>query len=221
LGAVSKIIRFSLLPNTLILPLTSLRFVTQCRQEYIIYTADTTVGFSIYCWLIFDLVSIVALYGVALTVFKGQALGKTWYRFYKAVSVGTTLVALNFFFIDLYCCFNWNFLLGLQILLQLSFTIDLTWGFSPDAAKSVACVVVALDSLQFAILIMSLLCPLFLNKASRFMPGWLQGCTGRPADIGDTASNRLEGAEYTSLLKQRYPATMQDAKLAALKGSMS
>ncbi|CAK0863811.1 unnamed protein product [Prorocentrum cordatum] len=106
LGIVSKVIRFSLLPNTLILPLTSMRFVEQCRDKYIIYSQDVSIGFWVYCWLLADLVTMIILYVVAKTVLGGQALSKMWYRCYKTISIFTTLIALNLFFFDLICCFK-------------------------------------------------------------------------------------------------------------------
>lgn len=187
LGIVSKAVRFSLLPNTMILPLTSMRFVEQCRQEYIIYSANTTVGFALYCWLVFDLVQIVLLYATGLTVFKGRALNQMWYRCYKVHSVTLTIVALSFFIFDLCVCLRWKFWLGLEVLLSFSLNIDSTWGFSLDFAKTVASVVVMLDGVQFTILVMSLLCPVFLNKSARFLPARLRAWTDQPADINTTA----------------------------------
>jgi len=200
LGIVSKVIRFSLLPNTLILPLTSMRFVEQCRDKYIIYSQDVSIGFWVYCWLLADLVTMIILYVVAKTVLGGQALSKMWYRCYKTISIFTTLIALNLFFFDLICCFKLRFWQGIAIILQLVFTLNLSFDVTLDIAKTVANAVVFFDALQFIIMIMSILCPKMLARAP--VPEWLQEWTAQPDDIKSvptsaSLSSRASGSDET------------------------
>jgi len=201
LGVVSKVIRFSLLPNTLILPLTSMRFVTQCREDYIIYSQDASFGFTIYCWLLCDLVGMIALYAVAQTVLGGQALEKMWYRCYKTISIFPTLIAMNLFIIDIACSFKWRFWQGIRIVLQLMFTLELSFDVTLDIAKTVANAVVLFDILQFTIMIMSIFCPKLLGRAP--IPEWLQEWTAQPDDIASaptSASLASRGDETRGLL---------------------
>jgi len=214
LGTISKVIRFSLLPNTLILPLTSVRFIEQCRDEYIIYTQDTSWGFWIYCWLMFDLITTVGMYAAAQTVMGGKALGTMWYRCYKMVAIWPTMIALSFFFADLACCFSLRFWVGLRILLQLIFTLNLTFNVTLDIAKTVANTVIFFDILQFTIMIMSLLCPKLLAKAP--VPEWLQEWTAQPDDIKSTASlasvssTRRDSDERRGLLGTTAGGSLED-----------
>jgi len=181
LGSVSKVIRFSLLPNTLILPLTSIRYVQQCQGEYIIYSHNASFGFGVYAWLLFEVVTMLILYVAAQTVLGGKALGTKWYGMYTFFSFVRTVVALNMYFFDLVCCFSWRFWEGLSVILQLAFTLDFTANVTFDIAKTVANTVVVLDYLQFTIMVWSFLCPRLLARLP--VPACLREWTARPDDI--------------------------------------
>lgn len=181
--AIGKIIRYSLLPNTLMVPLLTMGRHPKC-EEWIFYDFDSIFGFFIYYWAIFELVFVVAMYVVGKTVFKSLCVGTWKYRCYKTYWFMTLFTALFLFIADTIVLFNWRFWEGLLLMLQLAFTFDLRFSFAVDFVRTLATVNIFLDVLQLLILIFSLIAPPLLRKLA---PEWYK----KEDDHDDAEAERL------------------------------
>mmetsp|Transcript_47887 Transcript_47887/g.95233 ORF Transcript_47887/g.95233 Transcript_47887/m.95233 type:complete len:479 (-) Transcript_47887:236-1672(-) len=159
---VGKIIRYSLLPNSLLLPVITLRSRREC-PHLIAYTMDSKMGGIIYFWILTDLVTVFAVYVLGIAK-GGKCIATCFYRAYKFIWFSGLGIALTLFIIDFILVFNWNFLAGLRLQLRLFFTIVLSPNLTINFLQVLGFASIFFDSLQFTIMVMSFLCPHLLKR---------------------------------------------------------
>lgn len=160
---IGKIIRYSMLPNSLLLPIISLRSVEKC-DKYIHYTYDTYLGGFIYFFILVDLVSVFGMYIIGITVKGGKCISTPLYRCYKTIWFLSLFTAITLFISDLFIVLNMRFWEGIRIQFRLFFTIVLSPNYSLDILQVLGSVSIFFDALQFTIMIFSFLCPHLLKR---------------------------------------------------------
>lgn len=165
--AILKIIRYTFLPNSMIVPLITMSIHPKCSQ-FFYYTIDTWVGYWIYLWMIFDGMVVVSLYALGTTVFGSRCIGNhpCKYRCYKLFWLGTSTTAFMFYLIDVWSTFNIRFWEGWDIVLRQILTIDLNLRFHLDIVQLLASINVALDVVSLLVFLITLLCPKLISRVT-------------------------------------------------------
>lgn len=158
---IGKVIRYSLLPNSMMLPLFSMARRSQC-SHYLHYDMDTVLAPVIYGFVILDLIIVCLGFVAGKFVFGGVCVGTWKYRLYKLYWSSTLLTALVLFFADIFIIFNVQFWEGLSLWINLTLVFDPSFNFVVDFCQKLIGLSVLLDTLQMAILIWGIVLPLLV-----------------------------------------------------------
>jgi hypothetical protein len=188
---VGKIIRYSLLPNSLLLPIISLRQRKRC-PGFVHYTYDTWLGGFIYFFILADLVSVFVAFAVGITVMGSKCISTPFYRIYKFIWYAWQNVALVFFIVDIFIVLNLRFWEGIHLQIRLFFTIVLSPNLTIDFLQILGGASIFFDTLQFTIMVLSFLCPVLLQK----IPGMAGLMKDDSANLNQSA-NRPDGVAST------------------------
>jgi len=196
---VGKIIRYSLLPNSLLLPIITLRSRRKC-PGYVHYTYDKFLGGFIYYFIVLDLIHVLVMYVLGITVKGGKCIKTLPYRCHKLWWFLSLNVAVILWVADLFIVLNFRFWEGIHLQIRLFFTIALNPNITVDFLQLLGTASIFFDGLQFTIMVLSILCPFVLKK----VPGFRDL-------MKDDMANAPEGDESQQLLGAQSQSTMQGA----------
>lgn len=155
---VGKVFRYSLLPNSIMLPLLSMSKRSRC-SKYIFYEMDTLFAAVIYGYVLFDLILVFAAYIIGKCV-VGGCIKTCKYRLYKAYWYVSLWISIFLFIADLLWVFDIRFWQGLFSWLDFTFVFDPHLNFAIDIVKKLLGVNMMLDYIQLMILVLTMVLPL-------------------------------------------------------------
>merc|ERR1719436_2139556 len=121
-------------------------------DDMVYYTMDQWIPCLVYLWCVADLMLVVVLFALGHAAFEGRLIGLCFYRIYKIFWFLTTPVAFLLWMFDIISTLAWpTLVISLQIELSLKFIFSL--------AGLLGTVVVMFDTLQIAVLILTVICP--------------------------------------------------------------
>jgi len=154
---VGKVIRYSLLPNTMMLPLFTMSKRRSC-SKYIFYDMDTMFGAFIYAYVLVDLIAVIVGYIIGKFII-GECIQSWKYRLYKVYWYFSLWVSIILWIIDIVFTFDARFWKGLFLWLDMTFVFDPNLSFAIDVCRKLLGLNMLLDYFQLVILILSIVLP--------------------------------------------------------------
>lgn len=160
---ILKMIRYTMLPNSLIVPLLTMGSHKKCTSMFY-YKFDNLAGNAVFVWIVFEMVLVMALYAYGKGVMGSKCVGTCKYRLYKFYWFTSSCVAVVLFITDQVMIFNWRFWQGLSFILRAAVTLDLDYKFSVDLVQLLASMNVFLDVISLIVMLASFLCPKLIQR---------------------------------------------------------
>jgi len=166
LSKLFKSLRYQMLPNSLIVPLTSLTQHTTCPHIYYYYTFNTVLGSLVYGMLCADLVLTLVEWLSLKVQTNSNVLGTHSYRFYNYYWLVSSFPLPVLFLIDVASTFNLSFLQHMWAAWEGLLTFNFGFRHPNDLVKLSTGIVALLSYVSFAVTSASIV-QFFFAKYSR------------------------------------------------------
>lgn len=165
--AIFKYVRYIMLPNSLIIPLLTMRVgIADDECQHFLSYKHGWVARGVYLWLIFDIVKALFLWMVGMTYYRQKIVGTWGYWVYKVLWFCTSWIPVWLFVVDQLSTLDLRFWSGWSIVFKKVLTIHFDSTMSIDVIRLLGQAVVMLDCVSFTVMIVFI-----VYKAGTVAPG--------------------------------------------------